>query len=79
VSFLFFIFTEPALAKMNRAPADPALPVPASYKKARGIAGDVRDVQKWLKEGLCEPAISDSPIEEIYSTIKKIERLTPER
>lgn len=83
VSFLLFIFTEPALAKMNRAPADPALPVPASYKKIRGIAGDVQDVQKWLKEGLCEPsatsATSDEAIEKIYSTIKEIQKIEPQQ
>lgn len=77
-SFLLFIFTEPALAKMNRAPADLTPPIPSSYK-IRHLASDVQDAQRWLKDGLCEPTpISDGAIEKIYSTIKEIQKVTSE-
>lgn len=50
-SLLFFVLTEPAVAKMNRAPADPIPPIPSNYP-IRQLAGDVDDVRRWLKEGL---------------------------
>ena len=53
-SLLFFVFTEPALAKMTRAPANPVPPVPSSYP-IRKLANDIQDVQQWLKEGLGFP------------------------
>lgn len=78
-SFLLFIFTEPALAKMNRAPADPAPPIPSRYN-IRHLASDVEDAQRWLKDGLCEPTpISSGAIEKIYSTIQEIQKITPEQ
>ncbi|MEK7790276.1 MAG: hypothetical protein AAB309_01445 [Deltaproteobacteria bacterium] len=76
-SFLLFIFTEPALAKMNRAPADLTPPIPSSYNR-RHLASDVQDAERWLKDGLCEPTSESlDAIERIHSTLKEIQEIRP--
>lgn len=75
-SLFFFVLTEPAVAKMNRAPANPISPVPSNYP-IRQLAGDIDDVHQWLREGLrlqpCQPA-PDNTFDDTYSTLQEIQK-----
>ncbi len=78
-SFLFFIFTERAIAKMNRAPANPVPPIPppSSYAIER-LTDDIHAVQGLLRDVICGPTpASEKTIEDTYLNLKEIQKVTP--